>query len=616
MRPRATFLGTALALCLAPIAPSSGQQPAPRNSNAPEITTSDSPVVFSSRVNLVSVPVVVRDRAGHAIGSLTQDDFELFDKGKLQVITKFSIEKSEAALVQADAGPGSQEKTSSRPAHADSVLPERFIAYLVDDIHLQRGDLLQTRQAMNRHLDESLEPGSRAAIFTTSGLIKADFTGDRDKLHRAVNSIQPWTSGPDPQQDCPPVSYYMADLLVNKLLYLSGVLFSDAQIAQLVLSGTSDQALSAIVMEAEACSHLPLTPPPPAAPGTPPSANLTPEPLITLLRTTVRQALTYGDFETSSALGALEDVIRRLTSTPGSRTLVLVSPGFLLTSDHRSAEYDVLERAIRANVTVNTIDMRGLYTPPGSDASERGHLSTAGGVLTQAEISAASQADDVLAEIADGTGGTFFHNDNDLKRGLNTLAARPEYVYVLGFSPSNLKFDGSYHGLKVKVKNSRDLTLQVRRGYWAPNHAVDAAQQARDDIREAVFSRDEIQDIPLDVQTELFKPSEEKAELTVIGRLSVGALRFQRAQERNEPRNNDTLTIVAGLFDPDGNYVAGIQRVIQMHLRDQTLAALESSGITVKETFHVAPGRYVVRMVVRDTEGHTMAARNQGVNIP
>lgn len=117
-------------------------------------------------------------------------------------------------------------------------------------------------------------------------------------------------------------------------------------------------------------------------------------------------------------------------------------------------------------------------------------------------------------------------------------------------------------------------------------------------------------------ETELFKPSEEKAELTVIGRLSVGALRFQRAQERNEPRNNDTLTIVAGLFDPDGNYVAGIQRVIQMHLRDQTLAALESSGITVKETFHVAPGRYVVRMVVRDTEGHTMAARNQGVNIP
>ncbi len=609
MKTRIGRSSVVLALSLA-CAPRSFSQP----QSPPEITSNDSPVVFSSRVNLVSVPVVVRDRAGHAIGNLTQDDFELFDKGKLQVITRFSIEKSEASPAQANAGPGSQVTTSSRPAPAGSVLPERYIAYLVDDIHLQRGDLLQTRQAMNRHLDESLEPGSRAAIFTTSGLVKADFTGDREKLHRAVNSIQPWTSGPDPQQDCPPVSYYMADLLVNKLLYLSGALFSDVQIAQLVLSGQADQSLVAVLAEAEACSHLSLAQP--QGSSTSRAADMTPEPLITLVRTTVRQALSYGDHETSSALGALEDVIRRLTSTPGNRTLVLVSPGFLLTSDYRSAEYDVLERAIRANVTVNTIDMRGLYAPPDSDASERGHLSTAGGFLTQAEISAASQADDVLEEIADGTGGTFFHNDNDLKGGLNTLAARPEYVYVLGFSPSNLKFDGAYHSLKVKVKNSRDLTLQVRRGYWAPNHAVDAAQQARDDIREAVFSRDEIQDIPLDVQTELFKPSEEKAELTVIGRLAVGALRFQRAQERNEPRNNDTLTIVAGLFDPDGNYVSGIQRVIQMHLRDQTLAALESSGITVKETFHVAPGRYVVRMVVRDTEGHTMAARNQGVNIP
>jgi VWFA-related protein len=450
MQTRIGRSSAVLALSLACAPHSFGQPPSP-----PEITASDSPVVFSSRVNLVSVPVVVRDQQGRTVGTLKQDDFELFDKGKLQVITRFSLEKSEASLVQTNSVAGPKETTSSTPHPADASLPERYIAYLVDDIHLKRGDLLQTRQAMNRHLDESLEPGSRAAIFTTSGLVKADFTGDRDKLHKAIDSIQPWTSGPDPQQDCPPVSYYMADLLVNKLLYLSGVLFSDAQLARLVLSGSADQALLAVMMEAEACSHLSLSPPPPTASGSSAATDMTPQPLITLVRTTVRQTLTYGDHETSSALGALEDVIRRLSAAPGGRTLVLVSPGFLLTTDHRSAENDVLERAIRANVTVNTIDMRGMYAPPGSDASERGHLSAAGGYLTQAEISAASQADDVLAEIADGTGGTFFHNDNDLKGGLNTLAARPEYAYILGFSPSNLKFDGSYHGLKVKVKNSR-----------------------------------------------------------------------------------------------------------------------------------------------------------------
>jgi hypothetical protein len=53
-----------------------------------------------------------------------------------------------------------------------------------------------------------------------------------------------------------------------------------------------------------------------------------------------------------------------------------------------------------------------------------------------------------------------------------------------------------------------------------------------------------------------------------------------------------------------------------MHLQDQTRVALEISGITLKESFSVAPGRYIVRVVVRDTEGQTMAARNVGVEIP
>ena len=88
---------------------------------------------------------------------------------------------------------------------------------------------------------------------------------------------------------------------------------------------------------------------------------------------------------------------------------------------------------------------------------------------------------------------------------------------------------------------------------------------------------------------------------------------FRKANERN----NDTLTVVTGLFDTNGNYISGIQRRVSMHLRDQTLATLESTGINLQENFNVAaPGRYVIRLVVRDTEGHTTTAKNGGVEIP
>jgi hypothetical protein len=53
-----------------------------------------------------------------------------------------------------------------------------------------------------------------------------------------------------------------------------------------------------------------------------------------------------------------------------------------------------------------------------------------------------------------------------------------------------------------------------------------------------------------------------------------------------------------------------------MNLSDQTLQNVQSSGINVRMNFDVAPGSYVVRLVVRDAEGQTMAARNGAVEIP
>jgi hypothetical protein len=98
----------------------------------------------------------------------------------------------------------------------------------------------------------------------------------------------------------------------------------------------------------------------------------------------------------------------------------------------------------------------------------------------------------------------------------------------------------------------------------------------------------------------------------VNSHLDAKTLRFRKAEDRND----DTLTVVTGLFDPNGNYVVGIERLLQLRLRDQTLEVMRNAGISVKETFDVAPGRYLVRVVVRDQEGSTMAARNGSVEIP
>jgi hypothetical protein len=53
-----------------------------------------------------------------------------------------------------------------------------------------------------------------------------------------------------------------------------------------------------------------------------------------------------------------------------------------------------------------------------------------------------------------------------------------EYSYLLGFSPQDLKYDGKFHHLQLKVKAAERLTVQARKGYYAPGHEADPAEQA------------------------------------------------------------------------------------------------------------------------------------------
>jgi hypothetical protein len=240
-----------------------------------------------------------------------------------------------------------------------------------------------------------------------------------------------------------------------------------------------------------------------------------------------------------------------------------------------------------------------------------------GGVMVQQQKAfyddASASADaDVLAVLADGTGGTFFHNNNDLYEGFTRVAAPPEFSYVLAFAPQNLKPDGSFHTLKVKLTNPLKLNLQARRGYYAPKHLDDPAEEAKQEIEDAVFSQDESHGLPVELRTQFFKSSDTDARLSVFARVDVKHIRFRKVDGRNK---ND-LTVVSALFDRNGNYLKGEEKILQMNWKDETLASQLASGVTVKTSFDVKPGKYRVRLIVRDAEGQSITAANGAVEIP
>jgi hypothetical protein len=278
-----------------------------------------------------------------------------------------------------------------------------------------------------------------------------------------------------------------------------------------------------------------------------------------------------------------------------------------------------MHEAIRANVVLNTLDARGLFalTPGGSAETPPEFLAQKKNEWRHDE---AMEKEDVMAELANGTGGTYFHNDNDITLGLKELAAPPEFVYMLGFSPQNLKLDGSFHRLKVTLtdaarKSIPGYQLQAREGYFEQHRATKPAErekQAKEEIQETFFSHGEVHDLPIRLQTHYSRTDDHTSKLTIFTNVDLKSLRFRHANGHNE----NTLTIVGGVFDHNGNYVAGTQKVAALKLSDKNLAALSTTGLTIDESLDIPSGSYIVRVVVRDSEAQAISAENALIVIP
>jgi hypothetical protein len=227
-------------------------------------------------------------------------------------------------------------------------------------------------------------------------------------------------------------------------------------------------------------------------------------------------------------------------------------------------------------------------------------------------IESARVQTDGMKSLATDTGGIFFNNSNDLEDGFNKVAGVPEAFYLLAFSPQNLKLDGNFHPIQVKLVAQKGLVVQARRGYFAPRKPADPTVQEKEEIQEAVYSQDETHELPIDVHTQFFMKTESDARITVLTRIDLRQLHLRKEEDRNV----DNLTFVTVVFDQDGHVITGQQKAVQLRLRDVNLDRYQQTGITMRSLFDVRPGTYLVRAIVRDSESGQISGLNRTVEIP
>jgi VWFA-related protein len=561
--------------------------------------------------NEVVVRVVALDSDGKAVRGLSENDFLLFDNGKQQVISGFSTQGRSAPAEAASApgtakpAPGAEAARGAQAAGAAGI-PNQYVALYYDDLWMPFSNVVYTREAAKRYLDTEVKPDDRVGIFTATGQGDVDFTADREKLDQALAKLRPRSMEGPSASECPPLTDYEAYLINHEEVPLGA-----PSLAGPGRGGGNEFAVPSVMPEIASALGVAIQQVIQCACGGDPSHC--PHPELTA-QEAARMHWSAAEYQIRISLGTLDRLVERMALLPGRRTILFISPGFVDLEDLPVVS-GIIDRAVQEGVVINGLDSRGLVARvPGGGASDNSKVLPIayGAQLEQLQRTADTANSDVMAALAEGTGGTFFHDNNDFDQGFREAGGLPQFAYVLAFSPSDLKDNGAYHRLKVKLRGAagRGLTVEARKGYYAPKKSTDAAVQAAEEIHEAVFSRKESQGLPLHVETRFTKTGQDKADLTVTLHLGGHGLNFQKEGSLYV----DHLTSVTAIFDGNGLYVEGTEKNADIQLPEHDLKRVRKEGLRLQLGFALPPGNYLVRNVIRDSNGE-LAAVSHAVRI-
>lgn len=544
-----------------------GQSPEPR-----EIRFSSAPYsprtgfAIKTEARLVDVGVVVRDDRGHAVGGLAKDDFQVSDNGKRHEITAFSVQTFFPAGNVA-AVSSSPETPASPPPPATPAKP-RFVALVFDDVSMAVGELFYAKSAAKKFLSSGLAANDRVAVFNTSAGLVLSFTADKTALSQAIDNLAPHQVKHD-SIGCPLLTEYDAYLIANNL----------------------DSDLEAKAREYANCSGV-CGPPRPVA--------------CKDARLGV-QAMSRGIWEqvrgqSLNTIRTVQNIVDFMARQNGARMILLASSGFM----SGTLEFDqdqVIDRALQANVVINSLDAKGLYT---EDAPLSSMGSNVRSITLHQLLGTRPQeeSNNAMNNLSNGTGGLFYHDNNDLDLGFRELGMQPEVSYVLGFVPDSP--DSHYHHLKVSLATRQHEHVQARLGYMSVAAPAQKPLPERAIDREVLSGR-ELGDVAVRVEAHADKLENGKPVVRLALVCDVAKMGFNESHGAHM----QNVRVIAVLLDGNNKFIAGKEGLVQFALKDAAYRDALANGLRLSMSVEAPPGAYRLRTVVSQDNDRHMSAVTQ-----
>jgi len=554
---------------------------------------------FQVEVNYVDIDAVVTDQRGNFVADLTKDDFEVFDDATPQEIEAFSLVDIPLPV------PGARTTVALPPvtdvrSNAQPISGRLYVIVL-DDLNVSPLRTQVVVKAARQFIERHFASNDIAAITYTSGRTQGaqEFTSERALLLAAIDKFQ---------------GRKLRSTVIEK----------------------ADQYFNQHLKELEI--NAPNGDDADLQTGPPQSG-------------TVRGPSGYSDITTDpddferghraqQVLSALKRIAEVMGGVRGRRKAVLMFSegidypiydifGSQAATTVMTATREAIASAARANVSFFAIDPRGLVGMTSEtielNAAADPHLGfDAKGLLADMYLS-----QDSLRTLADETGGYAAVNSSDVGRALDRIVRANSTYYVLGYYPKDPRRDGRFHKIEVRVKRP-GLRVSARKGYVSPRvlSAEDRLKQERErergrgragtaqtstELREILTQPLQRNGLTMTVQAAPFKGPSRQASIALAVEIDAARLHFT---EQPNKVFADGLELSVFALDERGRQHGGTFFQFNLTLRPETFERVRGSVVRLNPRIALPPGRYQLRVGVRETGAGEMGSVFYDLSVP
>lgn len=533
--------------------------------------------VVKISTDLIQLDIAVTDGDGRPIPDLRPDEIEIYENGERQVLTDLIF----VSNVQKEAvigDPGSLPvELPQGPIEPKSI--HRTIALVVDDLSLSFGSTYWVRKALEKFIDEEVQPGDLVAVIRTGAGIGAlqQFTTDKRMLRAAVAKVKFSMSGSAPVSSFQPIQATLEEIKNNTRS-----------------RGDTRDLSDQIERQARARQEM--------------------------------EEIRHRTF-TSGTLGALDYIIRGMRQLPGRKSIVLLSDGFsLVRRDVNGRSFPsqslpeiraLIDRANRASVVINTLDARGV-TVPGKTAEDDVFGITDGNIdrRVRDREDFISDTRDGLRYLAKETGGVLY-GLNNISAGLRTIM-RDQSYYLAAYVPDEETFDPNVRKFnEIKVEVTRPgAVVRYRSGFFAAADRSDRPPElgtGNERILNALVSPFAVNDISLGMNS-LFTVASEKMFVRTLIYFPPASLSFRNQADSKYAATFDLVAMSTG---DNGIPLDHIFKKFTITVDNKTYQRYQKRGFVYNFTFPIKKeGAYQLRVAVRDEATGKIGSASQFIQIP